>query len=62
MNPNAAKREHIFSLYFDFNIYSINMAENYELDLTDGEFASLIGYEKKVLKDAKNLQGYCFLI
>ena len=33
------------------------MAENYELDLTDGEFASLIGYEKKVLKDAKNFTG-----
>ena len=33
------------------------MAENYELDLTDREFASLIGYEKKVLKDAKDFTG-----
>ena len=59
VDPNAAKKEHIFSLYFDFNIYRvvINMAENYELDLTEGEFASLIGYEKKVLKDAKNFTG-----
>ena len=50
MDPHSAKKEHIFSLYFDFNIYRvvIIMAENYELDLTDGESASLIGYEKKV--------------
>ena len=49
VDPNAANKEHIFSLNFDFNVYRvvINMAENYELDLTDGEFASLIGYEKK---------------
>ena len=53
------KKEHIFSLYFDFNIYQVltYMTENYELDLTDGEFASLIGYEKKVLKAAKNFTG-----
>ena len=50
MDPHSAKKEDIFSLYLDFNIYRvvIIMAENYELDLTDGEFASLIGYEKKV--------------
>jgi len=59
VDPNAANKEQIFSLYFDFILYRvvINMAENYELDLTDGEFASLIGYEKKVLKDAKNFTG-----
>ena len=33
------------------------MAGNYELDLTNREFASLIGYEKKVLKDVKNFTG-----
>ena len=40
VDPNAAEKEHIFSLYFDFNIYRvvINMAENYELDLSEGEF------------------------
>ena len=34
-DPNAANKEHIVSLDFDFNIYRvvINMAENYELDL-----------------------------
>ena len=59
VDPNAANKEHIFSLNFHFNVYRvvINMAENYELDLTDGDFASLIGYEKKVLKDAKNFTG-----
>ena len=30
------------------------MAKDYELDLTDGGFASLIGYEKKILKDETN--------
>lgn len=44
------KKEYIFSLYFDFNIYwvVIIMVENYEFDFIDGEFVSLIGYEKKV--------------
>ena len=50
-------KEHIFSLYFDFNIYRvmINVAENYELDLTDGEFAGLIGYGKKGFERSKKL-------
>ena len=48
MDLNAANKEHIFSLCFDFNIYWVvtTIAKNYMLDLTDGEFASLIGYER----------------
>ena len=39
-----------------FTIYRvvILMAKDYELDLTDGGFASLLGYEKKILKDETN--------
>ena len=33
------------------------MAKDYELDLTDGGFASLLGYEKKILKDETNFNG-----
>jgi len=33
------------------------MAKDYELDLTDGGFASLIGYEKQILKDGTNFTG-----
>ena len=39
-----------------FTIYRvvILMAKDYELDLTDGGYASLLGYEKKILKDETN--------
>ena len=33
------------------------MAKDYELDLTDGGFSSLLGYEKKILKDETNFTG-----
>ena len=50
VDPNAVKR--IFDLYFYFiiNRVVIFIAEDYELDLTEGGFPSLLGYEKKVLK------------
>ena len=39
----------IFTLYFDRTIFRvvILMHENYELDLSEGDFAELLGYEKK---------------
>jgi len=49
--PNDKSKGHVFDLYFDFTIYRVVMcvmAKDYELDLRDGEFASLIGYEKKI--------------
>jgi len=35
----------------------ILMHENYELDLSDGEFAELLGYEKTILMGEKNFVG-----
>ena len=51
VDPNAVKR--IFDLYFHFiiNRVVIFIAEDYERDLTEGGFTSLLGYEKKVLKE-----------
>jgi len=48
IDPNDENKGRIFDLYFDFTIYRvvILMAKDYELDLT-GEFASLLGYEKR---------------
>ena len=59
IDPNDEDKGRIFDLYFDFTIYRvvILMAKDYELDLTDGEFASLLGYEKKILKDETNFTG-----
>ena len=33
------------------------MHENYELDLFEGEFAELLGYEKKILTGENNFVG-----
>ena len=59
IDPNDKDKGHIFDLYFDFTIYRvvILVAKDYELDLTDGGFASLLGYEKKILKDETNFTG-----
>ena len=59
MYPDDENKGRIFDLYFDFTIYRvvILMAKDYELDLTEGGFASLIGYEKKILKDETNFTG-----
>ena len=35
----------------------ILMHENYELDLSEGEFAELLGYEKKIVTGEKNFVG-----
>ena len=49
----------IFTLYFDMTIFRvvILMHENYELDLSQGAFAELLGYEKKILTGEKNYVG-----
>jgi hypothetical protein len=56
---NDESKGRIFDLYFDLTIYRvvILMAKDYELDFTDGEFASLLGYEKKILKDETEFTG-----
>ena len=59
IDPNDEDKGRIFDLYFDFTIYRIVilMAKDYELDLTDGGFASLLGFEKKILKNETNFTG-----
>ena len=59
IDPNDENKGRIFDLYFDFTIYRvvILMAKDYELDLTEGGFASLLGYEKKIFKDETNFTG-----
>ena len=59
IDPDEESKGRLFDLYFDFTIYRvvILMAKDYELDLTVGGFASLIEYEKKILKDETNFTG-----
>ena len=56
VDPSKKDSEHIFKLYFhtaSFRVV-ILVQNGYELDLTEGDFAKLLGYEKKVLTDANN--------
>ena len=59
VDPNDESKGRIFDLNFNFTIYRvvISMAKDYELDLTDGGFASLLGYEKEILKDETSFPG-----
>jgi len=59
IDPNDEEKGRVFDLYFDFTIYRvvILMAKDYKLDLTDGGFAGLLGFEKKILKDETNFTG-----
>ena len=59
IDPNDENKGRIFDLYFDFTIYQvvILMVKDYALDLTDGGLSSLLGYEKKILKDETNFTG-----
>jgi len=49
VDPTNKDSDFIFTLYFDITIFRvvILMHENYEIDLSEGEFAELLGYEKK---------------
>jgi len=49
VDPKDKDSDFIFTLYFDMTIFRvvILMYENYELDLSEGEFAKLLGYEKR---------------
>ena len=49
VKPEDKDSDFIFTLYFDMTIFRvvILMHENYELDLSEGEFAELLGYEKR---------------
>ena len=59
VKPEDKDSGFIFTLYFDMTIFRvvILMHENYELDLSKGAFAELLGYEKKILTGEKNYVG-----
>ena len=59
VDPKDKESDYIFTLYFDMTIFRvvILMDENYELDLSEGKFAELVGYEKKILTGKKNFVG-----
>ena len=54
VDPKDKDSDFIFTLYFDMTIFRvfILMHENYELDFSEGKFAELVGYEKKILTGA----------
>ena len=56
VDPKDKESEYIFTLYFDMTIFRVDilMHENYELDLSEGKFAELVGYEKKILTGKSN--------
>jgi len=49
VDPKDKDSDFIFTLYFDMPIFwvVILMHENYELDVFEGEFVELLGYEKR---------------
>ena len=59
VDPKDKESDYIFTLYFDMRIFRvvILMHENYELVLSEGKFAELVGYEKKILTGKKNFVG-----
>ena len=59
VKPEDKDSDFIFTLYFDMTIFQvvILMHENYELDLSQGAFAELLGYEEKILTGEKNHVG-----
>ncbi|KAL9989206.1 hypothetical protein ACROYT_G003730 [Oculina patagonica] len=49
--------KNIFELYFYTTTYRVTIliANDYELDLSEGDFSELIGFEKKILNDTNNV-------
>ena len=55
VDPSKKDSKFIFKMYFHSATYRavILLQDGYELDLSEGEFASLLGYDKKII-DGKN--------
>ena len=55
VDPADKDSDYIFTMYFEMSIHRvvISMHENYELDFSQGAFAELLGYEKKILTGKK---------
>ena len=56
VDPKDEKSEFIFRLYFHNTIYRavILLQDGYEVDLSGGEFAALLGFDKKTIDGANN--------
>ena len=59
VDPADKDNDNIFTMYFDMSIYQvvISMHQSYELDFSQGDFAELLGYEKKILTGKKGYVG-----
>ena len=55
VDPSKEDSKFIFKMYFHTATYRvvILLVDGYELDLSEGEFATLLGYDKKII-DGKN--------
>ena len=56
VDPSKENSKFIFQLYFHTTTYRavILLQDGYELDLSEGEFAALLGYDKKTIDGANN--------
>ena len=56
VDPKDEKSKFIFQLYFHTTIYRsvILLQDGYEVDLSGGEFAALLGFDKKTIDGANN--------
>ena len=59
IDPEDKNSELIFTLYFNMTVYrvAILIHKDYELDLSRGEFAKLVGFKKAVFKQKNNYVG-----
>ena len=51
VDPKDKDSDFIFNIYFDMSIYSVVtlIDDDYELDLSQGNFSELLGYDKSIL-------------
>ena len=61
VDPKDKKSNFIFTQYFDMTIFRVVILihKNYELDLSEGDFAELLGNEKKILTGERILSEQC---
>ena len=54
VDPANKDSDYIFNIYFDISIYRVValIQKDYELDLTQGNFGELLGFNKKILRDS----------
>jgi len=59
VDPEDKDNEHIFTLYFNMAVYRVVILihKNFELDLSRGEFAKFVGFEKEELSKGTNFMG-----